>query len=313
MFCQSNYGIKSFMIKASTFYPPKKAGVFFHITSIVLLITGGSIGLFSLSSTRIGFLFFSYVFIILAALVFVPILIYRLSYLQNAVYILERDSLRLQWGLRIEVIPTSTILWVQRASELEEPIHLPWIRWPGAVLGVRRIGVDMIVEFMASKSQDLILVATYERVYAISPNDPVDFLEAYQGLTELGSLIETQYQSENPTSLLADVWNHSLSRNLIISSISLSVILFIWVVSIAPGNAGLFQFFHQSGVQTIYTPPIHIIAFPWLNILFLFVNLFVGLMLFRREKYRPLAFLLWVNCVLVALLFLIAVLITTSQ
>ena len=294
------------MNDTSAFNPPRKAGVIFHIVCIVALIAGGGIGLYRISSTDVGPAFFLYLFSIILAIPVVPLLIYRLSYLQNAVYLLERDSIRLQWGLRVEVIPNNTILWIQKASDLTEPIPYPWIRWPGSVLGTRWIDGDTPVEFMASTSRDLVLVATYERVYAISPPDPDAFLEAYKRLTELGTLISPQPQSVHPSSLFAGVWNTPASRYLIIMSIFLSAVLIAWTVLVAPTRTELSLGFFPTGEPRIPIPGVRLMLFPLLNTVSLVLNFFAGLFLFRRDEQRPLAYLLWGNSILVAGLFLVA-------
>jgi len=291
---------------SSSFLPPKRTGVIFHIICIVVLLVGCGIGLYRIAYAEFGPTFFLYILPIILAVPLVPLLIYRLSYLQNAVYILARDSVRLQWGLRVEVIPTNTILWIQRASDLSEPIRYPWFRWPGSVLGTRKLGGDTPVEFLASKTSDLILVATYERVYAISPQEPEEFLNAYQRLTELGSLISPHPQSVRPTSLFAGVWKNNISRYLIILGIILSLILIVWVVLVAPTRSELSLGFTPTGEPREPIRGVRLLLLPILNSICLVLNFFAGLVLFRRVEQRLLAYFLWGNTVLVAGLFLIA-------
>ncbi len=105
----------------------------------------------------------------------------------------------MQWGFRAEDIPMPEILWIRLAEDLEEPIVLPRLRWPGAVLGVRRQSDVGDVEFMASESSDLMLIGTPERVYAISPGDRNVFLHAFQRQTEMGSLSPFAAFSAHPS------------------------------------------------------------------------------------------------------------------
>jgi len=290
----------------SAFYPPRKAGVIFHVISILVIVLCGVIGISRITSTQLGPVFFIYLILIISAILLVPLLIYRLSYLQNAVYILERDSLRLQWGLRVEVIPSSTILWVQKADDLTEPIHYPWLRWPGSVLGTRRLSGDTPVEFLASSSRDLVLVATYECVYAISPREPEVFVNTYQGLTELGSLGSPEHKSEHPTSLLTNAWTTPSSRIMILTSILFNLVLIIWIGLVTPTSENLSLLFSQNSIPRGNLPRIRLTVFPMLNTLFLIINIISGLFLFRRENQRPLAYLLWGTSILVTILFLAA-------
>jgi hypothetical protein len=100
-----------------TFHPPTRTGIIFHLICIAVLIGGGGFSLYKIAYTDIGPAFAIFLLPILLVIPSAPFLIYRLISLNNAAYTLERDSIRLQWGLRVEVIPTNTILWAQRASD----------------------------------------------------------------------------------------------------------------------------------------------------------------------------------------------------
>ena len=60
-----------------------------------------------------------------------PLFTYRLYSLWRSTYVVARDGMRLRWGLRVEDIPISDILWVYRADEVEFSPSLPLLRWPG--------------------------------------------------------------------------------------------------------------------------------------------------------------------------------------
>lgn len=288
------------------FYPPKKFGTIFHLVSIAVLIIAVAVSLFRIAYAEVGPTFLSYLVPILLAIPVVPLLAFRLNSLQNAVYKMERDSIRLQWGLRVEVIPTATILWVQPADHLTEPIRYPWIRWPGSVLGTRQLGGKTPIEFLASTSRDLVLVATFERVFAISPADPDAFLNSYQRMTELGSLIPPAAQSVRPTTIFAGVWRTPPSRYLLSASILLGLALIFWTSLVAPTRNAISLGFSPTGEPRDPIPGVRLMLIPLLNTMFWVFNFFVGLLLSRSEKNRPLAYLLWGNNVFVAGLFLIA-------
>jgi hypothetical protein len=289
-----------------TFHPPQRAGTIFHVVGIVLLVLGVAIGFYRIAYVEVGSAFFPYLIAILVSILIIPLLSYRLSSLNNAAYRMERDSLRLQWGLRVEVIPTNTILWVQKASDLTEPVRYPRMRWPGSVLGARRLGGQTPIEFMASTSRDLILVATYERVFAISPSDPQAFLNSYQRLTELGSLIPPEARSVRPTTYFAGVWRTPAVRTLLLSSIFLSAGLILWTSLAAPTRSAISLGFTATGEPREPIPGTRLMLLPLLNTMIWVFNFFVGLLLSRNEERRPLAYLLWGNSIFVAGLFLIA-------
>lgn len=289
-----------------TFFPPRKVGTIFHLSSISVLLVGVGISLYRIAYGEVGSTFLIYLLPILFAIPVVPLLFYRLSYLQNAVYTIERDRIRLQWGIRVEVIPTNTILWVQSASELTEPIRYPWFRWPGSVLGSRRLGGDTPIEFLASQSLDLILIATYERVFAISPTDPDKFLNVYQRMTELGSLVSHEPRSVRPTTLFAGIWQTPAVRNLIIISILFSLALIVWTGLIAPTKSIVSLGFTPTGEPRTPIFGLRMMLLPLLNTIFWVFNFFAGLLLSRQEEGLPLAYLLWGSSVFVSGLFLVA-------
>jgi hypothetical protein len=302
----SIYGIKSCVSDTYTFYPPRRAGTIFHLSSIGVLLVGVGISLYRIAYGEVGSTFLIYLLPIIFAIPVVPLLFYRLSYLQNAVYTIERDRIRLQWGLRVEVIPTNTILWVQSASDLTEPIRYPWIRWPGSVLGTRRLGGDTPIEFMASQSRDLVLVATYERVFAISPTDPDTFLNSYQRMTELGSLVSHQPRSVRSTTLFAGIWQTPAVRNLLIISILFSLALIVWTGLAVPTKSMVSLGFTPTGEPRSPIPGLRMMLLPLLNTIFWVFNFFAGLLLSRQDERLPLAYLLWGSSALVSGLFLVA-------
>jgi len=289
------------------FFPPRRAGVIFHLVTILALALGGAFGLYRLAYSEVGPTFLLYLLPLLLAIPAIPLLIYRLNNLQSAVYTLERDSLRLQWGLRAEVIPTNAILWVRPASDLLEKLRLPWVRWPGAVLGARRLPGGMPVEFMASKTRNLVLISTYDRVFAISPADPAAFIQAYQRLTELGSLVSPSPRSVHPGFLLARVWKMPLTRDLILASGLLSLALVVWVILIVPSREQVSLGFLPDGSPRDPIPGMRLMLLPILNLIFWVFDFFLGLVFFRQDETHPLALLLWGNSILVAGIFLLAV------
>ena len=145
------------------------------------------------------------------ALPLVPLLIYRLSSLENASYTLERESIRLRWGWRIEMIPMPHVQWVRTAADLGRSLPRPHLRWPGAIYGTRRYpGGRMDIEYMASTTKGLLVIATTERLYAISPANPDNLLMTYQHFTEMGSLLAPPASSVYPTNLIARLITDSI-------------------------------------------------------------------------------------------------------
>jgi hypothetical protein len=123
----------------------------------------------------------------------------------------------------------------------------------------------------------------------------------------MGSLIPPQAESVHPTFLLARVWKTPIPRYTIIASILLSLILVIWVSQVAPQIPQVSLGFLPTGAPRGSIPGIRLMLLPVLNTIFWVFNFFFGLYLFGQETNRLLAQLLWLNSVLVAGLFILAV------
>jgi hypothetical protein len=213
----------------------------------------------------------------------------------------------LRWGLRLEVIPMIDVQWIRPASDLQESLRLPPIRWPGAVLGTRRLsGGRITIEFLAAHSKDLLVVATSKNFYAISPANPSEFLQAYQHFTELGSLLSPVPRSVYPTILVSRVWRDRFARTLIFLGFLFGLGILIWVSLAIPTLEQVSLGFLPEGTPKAPIPSIRLMLLPILNSFIYLVNLFIGLAFFRRDQTRPLAYLLWGTSVVVSILFLVA-------
>jgi hypothetical protein len=295
-----------------SFYPPKRSGMIFQAGIIAILLNAGAWGLWQSTRAVVGPIFLLYLMPTLLALTLVPILGYRLYTLQNASYVFERDHIRLQWGWRVVTIPTNEILWVRPIAELDTPLSLPWFRWPGAMLGTRRLPDGRPVEFLASQATTLTLIGTNQRVYAISPEEPLGFGRAYQRLIELGSLNPSQAISIHPSFLFARVWAAIPARILLIAALLESLAMFIWVSLIIPQYHQVSLGFTPVGLPREPIPGIQLMLIPILNILATLLNSILGIFFFRSQDNHPWAYLFWSTSVLVGGLFLLAVFYVTA-
>jgi hypothetical protein len=284
------------------FHPPRRAGLLLQGGLILVLGMAGGYFFFLAAQdpSGIGFLFNMLVALVIFAPL--PLLGYRLYALLTASYILRREGLRIRWGLRREDIPLHQIEWMRPAVELGFRLPLPWLRWPGALLGSRRVPELGAVEFMAADLAHMILVATPERIYAISPSDTKTFMAQFRKVNELGSLTPLEAQSVYPTVLFGNVWEDRLARGLIIGSFGVGLAL-LAVVSLA-----------VPGLETIAwvgtpepAPAERLLLLPILDGIFWLVNLVLGVFLHRRGgDFRFAAYLVWGASALTGLMFLIA-------
>ncbi len=264
--------------------PERFTGVIFHVAAILLLLGASGWGIWQAAHSRIGPVFVVYLLPALASIGLVPILIYRLYSLLGAFYQLERDGMRLRWGLRIEDIPMDTIQWVSLVAELEDKPPMPWVRWPGAVLGTRRLPKGASIEYLASNTRDLILVSTQKHVYGISPQQPRAFLEKFERFMELGSIFPVQPRSVYPSFLLARIWRLRSARVLLLSGFLLNILLLLWVSFIVPNRPSIvLGFIPGSGP----VPAVRLLLLPVLSAVFYLFDSFLGLFFYRGEVNPP--------------------------
>jgi PH (Pleckstrin Homology) domain-containing protein len=297
------------------FTPPRSLGLIIQGGLILALAAAAGFGLWQASRATIGPQFLLYLSLSLLVVALIPALVYRFYALRGAAYALERDGIRLRWGLRSEVIPMDAILSVRPWSELTRPLPLPLLRWPGGVLGVRRLSSGEEVEYLASRWKDLVLISTRRRIFVISPADSEGFIYTFQRLTELGSLTPLKARSVYPTFLLARVWEARPARILLLSGLALSLVLLGWVSLAVPSREQVYLGFHPANRARDLVPALRLLLLPVLNSMIFLLDFLLGLFFFRREEPPAglhvsgpaLAYLVWSGAAITPLLFLIAV------
>lgn len=293
--------------KTGHFPPDRRPGLLIHAVLIALLASVSIFGLVNLSAAQVGPMFVLYLLMGLIAFVPVPFLGYRAYALLKADYYIDRDSLAMLWGLRIEDIPLTDIEWVRPASDLTRPLLLPRLRLPGAILGTRRHPDLGHVEFIASSSRNLILIATSKRIFAISPRNPAGLVQTFARATEMGSLTPTEAKSVYPSFLFTQAWDNSMARILWIGGILLNLGLIAWVGVLIPSLSQIPFGFDPFGRPNETAPSTQLILLPLVSGLMFMVGTIAGLYFYRWDRQRPLAFILWATSALCAVLFLLAV------
>jgi hypothetical protein len=289
------------------FHPPRTLGLAIHGFIISLLVLLGVWGLWQAANADIGPVFLLYLLPALLGVVLVPILTYRAYALYGAYYVLERGGIRLRWGLRIEHIPMDVVEWIHPANDLEPAVPLPFFRLPGGVLGTRKLPAGGEVEFMASTSRDLLVIATPSRAYAVSPADRESYLAAYQSLAELGTITPLATRSVHPTFLVNRVWTSRLARSLLLIGFIAGFALLALVVLSIPTRSQVFLGFRPTGEPGDPIPAVRLMLLPVLSWSFYLINLFTGFFFYRNEESHYLAYMVWVIGALMPLLFLVGV------
>jgi hypothetical protein len=290
------------------FPPPKQRGLIIHGIIILVLAVIAITGFVNLTRADVGPIFLTSLLIALVAFIPIPFFVYRAYSLLRADYHLDRDSLAINWGLRVEDIPLTDIEFIRSSHDLTTPLRLPSLPIPGGLLGMRRHPDLGTVEFLASDSKKLLLVATAKRVFVISPENPAALTQTFARATELGSLTPVESKSVYPSFVVIQAWESGVARYLWLTTLFLNLGLFIWASLIIPSTprVALGPQFAGSALETV--PSSQLIIFPVACLLLSMTGWIAGLYFFRWEKERVLAFIVWGSSMVMSLLFLIAVL-----
>lgn len=297
------------MVSMSHEFPPaRRAGIILHVIALLLTAIGSGVSLWLAFQQEVGVTFVLLVLLTVLLFVPLPLVAYRGYALLTARYGVERDGLRLRWGLRAEDIPLPDIEWVRPASDLAFDLPMPRLSWPGAILGglnVRDLGP---VEFMASDKSLLLLLATPKRVYAISPADPVGFVRAFQYATEMGSLSPIESFSTRPASFLRSVWGDRPARFLVLGAAALTAALFVLVSLSIPALPSISLGFTSTGQLLQPGPATRLLLLPVLGALAFVVDALGGAFFYRFDPWRPVSYLMWASSALTSAILLMAVL-----
>ena len=293
---------------SATFLPSRRIGLTLQLGTLAITLAGATFSFIKTNQAISNLGFYGWLMLSLLLFVPTPFLAYQSFAISRAIYRLERDGLRLRWGWRTEDIPLPEIQWIRPAHDLTAPLPLPWPRWPGSLSGTRQVEGLGPVEFMASDLRNLLLVATPQRIFAISPADPRSFIHTYRSINELGSLAPLRAKSVFPTFIFSDLWQDRGARWLLLASLVLGVGLLLWVVLIIPTHPSLSLGYMPSGGPEQAGPGAHLVLLPVLNGLSLLIDLGVGVYFYRRPDGKLMAYLLWSVSILTSIIFTISVL-----
>ncbi len=290
----------------NTFYPPLRRGLIVHAAGVMVL------GMLSASSLLVGLrqaVGGYFVLLMLLSLVFFApfaLMLYRGYALLRARYLVEREGLRLRWGLRAEDIPISEVEWVRPVSDLPYRLRLPLISWPGALLGTTHLRDLGAVEFLAAEVETLLLVATARHIYAISPADPKAFMRAFRGTMELGSIDPLPSLSVQPAAYMQVIWQDRLARWMIAAGLGLVGILFVLVSLAIPTREMISLGYAPDRSPLAPAPATQLLLLAVLGVFAVVVDLLGGLFFYRQPEGKTVAYLLWGAGIVTPVLLLVA-------
>lgn len=284
------------------FFPPRRTGVLIQGAMALWFLAAGGYFFFRAVQDQAGLDFLLHMVIALVLWAPLPLILYRLYSLISSSYTLRRDGLRIHWGLRREDVPLNDIEWIRPANELGFRLPLPWLRWPGAFLGSRKVPELGLVEYMSADVAHMLLVATPDKVFAVSPQDTGAFMMLFRQINEMGSLTPLEAQSVYPTLLIGHVWEDRRARLLVIIGFLVGLVL-LAVDAIAVTRLDVVPWI---GAE-ISAPAERLLLLPVLDGLIWLGDLVLGALLFPRGGDMPLAaYVLWGTSAVTGLLLLIS-------
>lgn len=286
----------------SEFHPPRRTGILIQGAMALWFLIAGGYFFYVAAQDQTGIDFLLHMVIALVLLAPLPVILYRLYALLSSVYTLRRDGLRIRWGLRREDIPLNDIEWIRPATELGFRLPLPWLRWPGALIGGRKVPELGLVEFMSADLAHMLLVATHDRVFAISPDDVGAFMMLYQQINEYGSLAPLEAQSVYPTLLIGRIWEDRIARLLVIIGFGVGLMLLV-VDAIAVTGLSVIPWIGAEATA----PAERLLLLPILDGLIWLADLVMGIFIYPRGGDMPMAaYVLWGTSAITGSLLLIA-------
>jgi len=295
------------MAEKQVFQPPRTTGIVLHGLILVVLLAGITLLVILAFSQPVGWSLILYLLGALALVALLPIVAYRGYALLHAAYTLERDGLRVRWGLRSEDLPMTEVLWVRQAADLVQPLKLPRFSMPGALLGASNHGELGRVEFIASSAADLVIVSAINKTLILSPEDPEDFTNRFQRVIEMGSLSPIGAHTAVPTAFFNQVFKDRLARVLIPLGVGLALLLLVVTSIMIPFRQMVSLGYDRTGTPLEPVQSSRLLLLPIIGVVFNFFDLITGLFAYRRLETRLIGHLLWGAGVLTSVLLFIAV------
>jgi hypothetical protein len=291
---------------STTFQPIRRRGLFL-LGLIVFISFAASVALFVLALQEQYGAYFV-LFLIFSLLILIPsfFVMYRFYALLRAEYRVSREGVLLVWGLRREEIPLNDIDWVRMATETEVDLAIPVLALPGAILGTVHNEELGDVEYMASDLNNLLLIYTTHKTYAISPSDAGRFLDSFRRSFEMGSLAPIQPISVLPATYLRNVWRDKWARTFMLAGFLLTLFLLTTVSLIIPSLKTVSLGFNAAGAKLAPVQSTQLLLLPILCIFFFVADLIGGLFYYRKMDTRPVAFVLWISSITTGILLSLA-------
>ncbi|HEY59713.1 MAG TPA: hypothetical protein G4N92_03355 [Anaerolineae bacterium] len=296
------------MNTAHEFAPSRRRGILIHLGA-ALLVLSISITLALLAFEQgSGGVFMLLLVGGVLALMPLPFIAYSGYALLRAKYLLDRNGLRLRWGLRSIDIPIQDIEWIRPLGEMGYQIPLPPLRLFGVLLGTMQVRELGKIEFLASEKRNTLLISTLGEIYAISPADPNLFTQAFQNALEMGSITPISSQSNRAVTFLLRAWQDRKIKIFALMGLTLTIALLITVSFIIPSRETIFLGYNSPGKIPELSPSNRLLLLPILSLISFSGDLILGIYLFRKPETRTQAHAIIASSIITPILLLAALL-----
>jgi hypothetical protein len=190
---------------------------------------------------------------------------------------------------------------------------LPLGALPGSILGTRLVEGLGPVEYLASDVGKMLLIATPEKIFAISPENPNAFIRTFQRSFELGSLAPIPSRTALPATFFRRVYADRVARTLILAGLALTVLLFGGGSLLIPALPEVALGFDSQGQPLETTAADWLLLLPVLATFVYVADLIGGLFFFRNPSGQAIAYLLWSGGIITPLLLIVAVIFLTGS
>jgi len=289
------------------FRPVRRRGLILFLGIFILnLALLGWLVLQALAQQTRGF-FILYLIAAVAAFIPVPVVLYRLFSLLRAKYVIDREGLHIQWGLRTEDIPMDQIEWIRSTNDLPFEVNWPAASIPGAVLGTR-VHRDLgPIEFIASDRRALLYVAARDRIFAISPANQAEFISVFQRSAELGSISPIERKSSSADFLISSLFSDKAARTFILTGLFFSLGLLVLTSFIIPTRKTVPLGFMPGTQNPEPSPSERLLLLPVLSLFTLMLDIGLGAYLFRKQGFRIASYFAFASSIIAPLSFLVLV------
>jgi hypothetical protein len=233
----------------------------------------------------------------LVVLLSIPLLlalIYQTASCLTLRYRLDRNGIVVRWAGARLTIPIREVQRILPGHELEAPIvRRRGLRWPGHERGQGQVPGIGRTRFLATRPMaDQLLVVTPGEAFAISPQDPEGFLQAFEARRNLGPNRLLDREVAHVRWFTWNLWTDQTAALLVGAAAIINVGLFGYLCIRFPSlDFQLPLHFNNQGLADRIGTKAELFALPIIGLIILGTNLVLGLVLYRRERAG--SYLLW--------------------